>query len=704
MWSFFSKSVLPDYEIGDVVENSLSYRSLWTLKQGRNKKLNTLVSVFVGDAKNRHCRNALQRIKTLKHPNILPYITHAETEKELYIISRPVLPAARYLQQFRNESDKELLYALVSVAQALRFLNVDASLFHNAVQLGAVYVCNKSNQNDYGYAWYLWDLDYCCENAQSSELPVGVLDIFSPTENANITCGDSWGLGCLMWELYNFPCKTEFNPKCLLDTSKLSSQVLIALYKKLMASRSSQRISVSRFLDEIDKRQLPDNDKICRLFKLLNSESLLTQNNIERRRIIGNVEKMLDSIPNHLQIAGVIPLLTNRLRPIADISSDLQILPLLFRIGELMTPEEYSQLLIPTLISMYYSSDRALRVELLLHLDKYVEYLDSDVINKDLYQVIARGMLDTHPLVRETTLRSFLLLAPKLLSYTLNNDLIKLLSLTHARDPIGSVRTNTIILLVNLMPLLDVNKRGGILSGALCRALQDQFKPARDAAVAAVTKSLVYLNIDHISKTLLPALCPLLVDDRSDEIFKVIREVINYLENDNSTSGQHKDGMNNESIRDTSLKASWSKFALSLFVKEKPQLTASSLQHLSNEIDTNNNLDSNALQLNHSNVVKKEDAEPNEDKVYTPSVIVSRKPGKLLPQDCGNSRSKLSEDIIDVDIKTTPMMVAINNNDVVLNQNESKRNDENDFFESMLREERQKKKPGKRLGGSRIKS
>ena len=86
----------------------------------------------------------------------------------------------------------------------------------------------------------------------------------------------------------------------------------------------------------------------------------------------------------------------------------------LFKIGKMLSKEEYTKQIVPCVVKLFASTDRKIRINLLQQLHLFVEYLSEDVVNTQIYPNIATGFSDTIPAMREQTVRSMLLLAPKL--------------------------------------------------------------------------------------------------------------------------------------------------------------------------------------------------------------------------------------------------------------------------------------------------
>lgn len=77
------------------------------------------------------------------------------------------------------------------------------------------------------------------------------------------------------------------------------------------------------------------------------------------------------------------------------------------------------------LVRLFAAPDRATRVRLLDQLPRFVEKLPRGVVETQVFPPVAAGFSDANPLVRETTIRAMVHLAPTLTSKTLNDTLIR---------------------------------------------------------------------------------------------------------------------------------------------------------------------------------------------------------------------------------------------------------------------------------------
>ncbi|KVI07084.1 Armadillo-like helical [Cynara cardunculus var. scolymus] len=132
-----------------------------------------------------------------------------------------------------------------------------------------------------------------------------------------------------------------------------------------------------------------------------------------------------------------------------------------------------------------------------------------------VYPHIATGFSDTSAFLRELTLKSMLVLAPKLSQRNISGSLLKYLSKLQV-DEEPAIRTNTTILLGNLASHLNEGTRKRVLINAFTvRALRDTFPPARGAGIMALCATSSYYDAQEIAARILPNVVVLIIDPDS---------------------------------------------------------------------------------------------------------------------------------------------------------------------------------------------
>lgn len=113
--------------------------------------------------------------------------------------------------------------------------------------------------------------------------------------------------------------------------------------------------------------------------------------------------------------------------------------------------------------------------------------------------------------IREATVKSVILLAPKFSDRVLNNDLLRHLARMQS-DPEASIRTNTCILIGRLGPTLSYNTKKKVLVPAFTKALKDPFVHARVAGLMAFMASIDCFDAEDLATKVIPNVSPTMVD------------------------------------------------------------------------------------------------------------------------------------------------------------------------------------------------
>lgn len=132
------------------------------------------------------------------------------------------------------------------------------------------------------------------------------------------------------------------------------------------------------------------------------------------RQIIGLVDKLPDDFAKFkilpelikgLEFGGLGP---HALKPI-------------FKLGAKSSDQEFEQILVPLIVKLFASNERAIRVQLCENMPHFVDKLPEKIISDSIFTNLSTGFNDTSAVIREQTLKTILVIMPKvfhLLSYT----------------------------------------------------------------------------------------------------------------------------------------------------------------------------------------------------------------------------------------------------------------------------------------------
>ncbi|KAK6912178.1 hypothetical protein RJ641_024271 [Dillenia turbinata] len=543
------------YDIGEPYSSAWGS---WIHYRGTSKDDGSPVSIFAlsgSNAEDGHLaagRNGVKRLRTVRHPNILSFLhsTEAETfdgsmtKVTIYIVTEPVTPLSEKIKELGLEGtqrDEYYALGLHQTAKAVSFLNNDCKLVHGNVCVASVVVTQTLD-------WKLHAFDVLSEFDGHNEASSGPMlqyewligSQYKPMELTKSDwvairksppwAIDSWGLGCLIYELFSGLklARTED----LRNTSAIPKS-LLPDYQRLLSSMPGRRLNSSKLLENSEYFQ----NKLVDTIHFM--EILTLKDSVEKDTFFRKLPQLAEQLPRQIVLKKLLPLLASSLE---FGSAAAPALNALLKMGSWLSAEEFTAKVLPTIVKLFAANDRAIRVALLQHIDQYGESLSAHVVDEQVYPHVATGFSDTSAFLRELTLKSLLVLAPKLSQRTISGSLLKHLSKLQV-DEEPAIRTNTTILLGNIASYLNEGMRKRVLINAFTvRALRDTFSPARGAGIMALCATSSYYDVTEIATRILPTVIVLTIDPDSDVRAKAFQAVDQFLQivkqyNDKISSG-----------------------------------------------------------------------------------------------------------------------------------------------------------------------
>ncbi|KAH0932984.1 hypothetical protein HID58_010101, partial [Brassica napus] len=483
------------YNIGDPYPSAWGS---WNHFRGTSKDDGSPVSIFSlsgNDAQDGHLaagRNGVKRLRTVRHPNILSFLHSTEVETHdgstskvtIYIVTEPVMPLSDKIKELGLKStqrDEYFALGLHQITKAVSFLNNDCKLVHGNVCLASVVVTPTLD-------WKLHAFDVLSEFDGSNESASGPM-LLGKTEELRNTVGI---------------------PKSLLPD-----------YQRLLSSMPSRRLNTSKLLEngEYFQNKLVDTIHFMDILNLKDS--------VEKDTFFRKLPNVAEQLPREIVLKKILPLLASSLEFGSAVAPALTAL---LKMGSWLSAEDFKVKVLPTIVKLFASNDRAIRVSLLQHVDQFGESMSGQIVDEQVYPHVATGFADTSAFLRELTLKSMLVLAPKLSQRTLSGSLLKYLSKLQV-DEEPAIRTNTTILLGNIATYLNEGTRKRVLINAFTvRALRDTFPPARGAGIVALCATSTTYDDTEIATRILPNIVVLTIDQDSEVRSKAFQAVEQFLQ------------------------------------------------------------------------------------------------------------------------------------------------------------------------------
>ncbi|CAG8581402.1 8997_t:CDS:10 [Ambispora gerdemannii] len=510
--------------------------SIWELFRGTKKEDGSAVSIFTFDCTKQNywlplARNAFKKMRTIRHPDLLRYVDGVETESYIYIVTDYVAPLN---SQSSSLSDVNLkLWGLYKVANALNFLNNDCSIVHGNVRISSIFT-NKAGE------WKLGGFELM--SSSKEEDPViytsgGYLPDSSRYSSPEITKSswnilrdhaiwvtDAWNYGTLIYEVYNGP----FTSVDQLQNMGTIPQAIYIEYKDLINPNPQLRTNISMFVESgLRVGGIFQNDLVqVNLFL----ENMNIKEASEKIAFIKKLNESIDTFPENICKYKILPELLNALEFGAG---GAKVIGPIIKIGKTLSQDEYDQYISTAIIKMFALPDRTMRLNLLENLPAFIERFNIKTVTDKIFPHIATGFADTAPVIREMTVKSVLLLAPKLSEKIINNDLLRYLAKLQIDEEPG-IRTNTTICLGKISKYLSEGTKGKVLVPAFTRALRDPFPHARVASLMALAATAEYYDKVDCATKILPSVSLILIDMEKPvraQAFKTFDVFVKRLEN-----------------------------------------------------------------------------------------------------------------------------------------------------------------------------
>ena len=455
-------------------------------------------------------RNAVRKMRTLRHPGVIKVLETVETETYIYLATERVTPL-QWPAQRKALSEETCKWGLYTVANTLAFINDEAASVHGNVRLSSIYMSQSGE-------WRVGGLEILSSLKEDDAIiyrygsTVPHSHTYVPKEVAQsgwetikrnpVSAVDSYGYGILVWEVFS----GSFIQADQIGLTKGLPPTMHQSYRRLLNAQPKARLSVSHFRDQGKGSGGFFETPLIRLSEGIESLGLKSDN--EREEFLRELDDVADDFPEAFFSVKVLPEL---LKSMEFGGGGPKVFASVMKIGKKLSDDEWDSKLTPVVVRLFANPDRAIRVCLLDNLPNMIDHLSTKIVNDKIFPQMVTGFSDVAPLVREQTVKAVLTIVTKLADRTVNGELLKHLAKT-SNDEQPGIRTNTTICMGKIARNLGPNTRQKVLVAAFSRSLRDPFIHARNAALLALAATADLFNDDDCATKILPALCPSLID------------------------------------------------------------------------------------------------------------------------------------------------------------------------------------------------
>ncbi|KAJ7668446.1 ARM repeat-containing protein [Mycena polygramma] len=529
-----------------------AFEGVWTLYDATKRDDGTLVSVFEYDCSSQRgmmpiAKNALRKLRTTRHPDVLKFMDAVETETTIHIMTERVRPLQATLQTWASRGAQEredwLMWGLHRVSVALAFLNDSCASTHGNIRVNSIFISPSgewklggfdllSNPKDESAVLYTLGGQLPDATAWASpEIKKGGWGVLKECDPA---AADAYALGLLLHAVFNptHPLPATASPPHPPPPASSRGSIPTSVFpsfKKLLNPNPKGRLTAKGFLaiGMADTGYFANNRlvKVC-----LGLDNFALSSESEKNILLRTLAESANTFPPEFASFRVLPSLVSALE--FGGASAATILPLVIRFGKNVSPEDYPTVILAPLVKLFASPDRGTRMALLDHLPEYAEKLDKKTVDSKVFPHLQTGFSDTVAVIREATVKSIILIAPLLSDRILNNDLLRFLAKMQS-DPEASIRTNTCILIGRLGPSLGYNTKRKVLVPAFSRALKDPFVHARVAGLMAFMATIDCFEVEELATKVIPNMSFTLVDKEKlvrDQAFKAVELFVKRVE------------------------------------------------------------------------------------------------------------------------------------------------------------------------------
>eukprot|EP01138_Halocafeteria_seosinensis_P005490 gb/GECG01005612.1/.p1 GENE.gb/GECG01005612.1/~~gb/GECG01005612.1/.p1 ORF type:complete len:866 (+),score=105.90 gb/GECG01005612.1/:1-2598(+) len=431
----------------------------------------------------------IKRLRTLRHPGILKYLDSIDTQDQLILVTEKAYPVRAWCQQSSNQSEARdelrtsIVWGLHCVSQTLKWLHTECRMVHGCLSSDAVFVTERGD-------WCIGNLDTTfhrddkvgfqtvmnrvnLEDAYKGPERSGRRDLQDTNLTTQAHALDAWALSILIIDVFQASGLLEKGdsgrPIIETDVDTITQEVmehdsnqrmkvgntnyisgmpksLRTALTKLLDPGYRTRISVASFLEESDIKRKFFGEEIVEALQFIDNLALKEPD--EKKQFFERLHSIVKGtqLPRNIAKHKILPALKQALNMGQERGGGAVVISPMIEIGGKLTSSEYQEQIVPSIVSMFRSPERATRLQLLHKLPSYVSMVDKSTLNGEVCKNILGGFHDNSEALRQATVKSTVALAPHLEPDKLLELVSKGLKKS-IRDSIAAVRVNTLVAL-----------------------------------------------------------------------------------------------------------------------------------------------------------------------------------------------------------------------------------------------------------------
>ncbi|OBA19945.1 hypothetical protein METBIDRAFT_44684 [Metschnikowia bicuspidata var. bicuspidata NRRL YB-4993] len=514
--------------------------SVWTVYNGINPKNECPVSIFEFSLKDpansnytKLAINCYRKLKLIKFPGVLGIVDFIENESFLYIITERITPLTKYLQEHGEKISKDArIYGIYNVSVALSLINTLAHCVHGRLDLASsVYVNAQGDWKLFGFELLtnlrsdpdqpIYRLAHHLPNFDEN-LPPEVIERGAEAIRESPLKFDSYKLGVFITALFSAE---------IPDCGNIPRSLSTAVHKLLAPNK--KRIDVESFASETSNYF--KSNRLVKFAQLL--EEITFQDQSSKLAFFRDdiAEYIEGDLPPGFLDYKVLPEIIQQYKFVISQKPTVNSTPEehasrqetnsvllnhILKLSSSIPDDAFSKNIKPIIFTAFALSDRAIRLLLLKHLPEFRRRLTDTEVQTKVFHNLLTGLQDTNFLIRETTLTSITSIIDKVSVKQVNQDLLKILAKLQM-DPKPSIRTNTLILIINISNKIYSTSRNSVVITALAKSLRDSFTPCKLAALSGFERLIESFSLEEICSKILGHLAIALMDPKS---FKIRQE------------------------------------------------------------------------------------------------------------------------------------------------------------------------------------